>query len=385
MSSGKSVMSDDNSSSLADTYITPTYDRSLMLVKGRGSTVWDAQGKSYIDLLSGVAVCSTGHCHPAVVAAIRKQAGELIHCSNHFYVPGQGELAQQLALITGLSHVFLANSGTEANEAALKLARVRTGKKQFIAFENGFHGRTKGSLACTYKPQIREPFGPFTTECTFLPYGNAEILQQAINDETAAVIVEPVLGEAGVIIPQDGFLRQVREICDEKQVLLIVDEIQTGMGRTGRWLACEHEGVTPDIVTLAKGIASGFPLGAMVSKEGLAFAPGEHGGTYNGGPLACAAALASLMIIEDLLPDVERKGELFRRALIDYHPRVKGLMIGITVGDRCRDIRDRCRDRGVLVNCAGNGNIRLLPPLVITDDEITTAIGIIREVIDDIV
>jgi len=317
-------MSDANiSSSLADTYITPIFDRSLMIVKGSGSTVYDAQGRSYIDCFGGVAVCSTGHCHPAVVAAIRKQAGILIHCSNHFYVPGQGELAQQLASITGLSHVFLTNSGTEANEAALKLARVRTGKKQFFAFENGFHGRTRGSLACTYKPQIREPFGPFTTDCSFLPYGDPVVLEEAVNHETAAVIVEPVQGEAGVIIPPKGFIRQVREICDEKNILMIADEIQTGMGRTGRWLACEHEGVTPDIVTLAKGIASGFPLGAMVSSEDLVFAPGEHGGTYNGGPLACATALASLEVIEEILPYVERKGELFSRNLKEFDSRVK--------------------------------------------------------------
>ncbi|MBN1167502.1 MAG: acetylornithine/succinylornithine family transaminase [Methanospirillaceae archaeon] len=378
-------MSDSfESQRLTERYITPLFDRSLLLVAGKGCTVWDTEGRSYLDLVGGIAVCSTGHCHPAVVAAIQNQASRLIHCSNNFFIPGQGQLGERLASITGLSHVFLTNSGTEATEAALKLARVRTGKKQFIAFEDGFHGRTSGSLACTYKPQIREPFGPFATDCTFLPYGDAEELNKAISDTTAAVLIEPVQGEAGVLLPPPGFLAEVREICTDTGALMMADEIQTGMGRTGTWLACEHEGVTPDIITLAKGIGSGFPVGAMVAGKDLAFAPGEHGGTYNGGPLACAAALASIDVIESLMPFVREKEALFAKGLSEFHPRTRGLMIGITVGDRCPEVRDRCQKEGVLVNCTGHGIIRMLPPLVITKEEISFATSVISEAIHEI-
>jgi acetylornithine/N-succinyldiaminopimelate aminotransferase len=360
-------------------YYQPVFTRDMKIVRGRGAKVWDEEGNEYIDLVAGIAVASTGHCHPAVVEAICRQARELIHCSNLYYIPGQAELAKRLSEITGLSKVFLTNSGTEATEAAIKLARVRTGRKEFVAFTHGFHGRSTGALAVTHKPAIREPFEPLEPKCTFVDYGDLPALRRAVTEDTAGVFVEPVQGEAGVIIPPEGFIAGVREICDERGPLLIDDEVQTGMGRTGRWLAIEHEGVAPDIVTLAKGIGSGFPMGAIVAREGLEFKKGEHGSTFAGGPLACAAALATIGVIEGILPSVIPKGERFRKGLSDYSPRVRGLMIGITAGQRCSEVQKRCAARGVLINCAGDGNIRLVPPLVIGEDEIDAAIEVIHE------
>jgi acetylornithine/N-succinyldiaminopimelate aminotransferase len=314
-----------------------------------------------------------------VVEAICRQAGELIHCSNLYYVPHQLELARKLSEITSLGKVFLTNSGTEATEAAIKLARVRTGRKRFVAFTHGFHGRSTGALAVTHKPAIREPFEPLEPRCSFVEYGDLDGLRKAVDSDTAGVFVEPIQGEAGVIIPPEGFLAGVREVCDKSGALMILDEVQTGMGRTGRWLAIQHEGVVPDIVTLAKGIASGFPMGALVAREGLEFKAGEHGSTFAGGPVACAAALATIRVIEEILPAVVPKGERFRAGLSDFSPRVRGLMVGITLGQRCPEVQKRCAARGVLVNCAADGNIRLVPPLVIRDDEIDAAIEVIHE------
>jgi acetylornithine/N-succinyldiaminopimelate aminotransferase len=317
-----------------------------------------------------------------VVEAICDQARQLIHCSNLYYVPNQAELAEKLVGITGLGKAFLSNSGAEANEGAIKLARVRTGRKKFVAFTHGFHGRTCGSLAVTHKPAIREPFEPLSPACTFVDYGDLDALQGAVDKDTAGVFVEPIQGEAGVLIPPDSYLRGIRDICDDTGALMIVDEVQTGMGRTGKWLAIQHTGVTPDIVTLAKGLASGFPIGALVAREGLEFGRSEHGSTFAGGPLACAAALATIGVIEEVLPDIPGKGKRFMRELAPHNPRGRGLMIGISVGDRCAEIQRTCAEHGVLVNCAADGNLRLIPPLVITDEEIDAAVGVINAAFD---
>jgi acetylornithine/N-succinyldiaminopimelate aminotransferase len=359
-------------------YYMPAFSRDLMLVRGQGSMVWDADGKEYIDCVAGIAVCSTGHCHPDVVNAICDQAHRLIHCSNLYYVPHQAELAQKLAGITGMHKVFFSNSGAEATDGALKLARVRTGRKKFVAFTHGFHGRTVGSLAVTHKPAIREPFEPLGIPCTFVEYGDLDGLAKAVDRDTAGVIVEPIQGEAGVIIPPDSFFTGIREICDRTGALMIVDEVQTGMGRTGKWLAIRHTGAEPDMVTLAKGITSGFPMGALLAREGLEFRKSEHGSTFAGGPLACAAALATIGVIEKILPDIGRKGERFRAGFKKFNPRVRGLMIGITAGEKCPDIQKVCADNGVLVNCAADGNLRLVPPLVITDAEIDRVVQVVN-------
>ena len=363
---------------LDERYVMPAFSRDMAIVRGEGSTVWDADGKKYLDCVAGIAVCSTGHCHPAVVKAICDQAHELIHCSNLYYVPHQGDLAKKLVEITGLRKAFFSNSGAEATDGALKLARVRTGKKKFVAFTHGFHGRTVGSLAVTHKPAIREPFEPLGLIRTFVEYGDLEGLKKAVDNDTAGVIFEPIQGEAGVIIPPDSFIEGIREICDDTGTLMIADEVQTGMGRTGKWLAMQHTNVMPDIVTLAKGIASGFPMGALVAREDLEFKKSEHGSTFAGGPLACAAALATIGVIEKILPDVARKGERFGRGLAALNPRVRGLMIGMTIGDKCPDVQKKCAANGVLVNCAADGNLRLVPPLVITDAEIDRVVGVIN-------
>lgn len=363
---------------LDERYYMPAFSRKIALVKGEGSKVWDADGKEYLDCVAGIAVCSTGHCHPLVVKAICDQAHQLIHCSNLYYVPNQGDLAKKLVEITGMHKAFFSNSGAESTDGALKLARVRTGKKKFVAFTHGFHGRTVGSLAVTHKPAIREPFEPLGMVKTFVDYGDVDALRKVVDTDTAGVIVEPIQGEAGVIIPPDSFLEGIREVCDKSGALMIVDEVQTGMGRTGRWLAMQHTKVKPDIVTLAKGIASGFPMGAIVAREGLEFKAGEHGSTFAGGPLACAAALATIGVIEKVLPDVPGKGERFRKGLEHHNPRVRGLMIGVTVGDKCPDIQKKCAGEGVLVNCAADGNLRLVPPLTMTESEIDRVVRVIN-------
>lgn len=363
---------------LDERYFMPAFSRDMAIVKGEGSKVWDGEGKEYIDCVAGIAVCSTGHCHPEVVRAICDQAHQLIHCSNLYYVPHQGEVAKKLVEVTGLHKAFFSNSGAEATDGALKLARVRTGKKKFIAFTHGFHGRTIGSLAVTHKPGIREPFEPLGMEKTFVEYGDLEGLKKAIDSDTAGVIVEPIQGEAGVIIPPDSFFEGIREVCDKSGALMIVDEVQTGLGRTGKWLAIQHTKVKPDIVTLAKGIASGFPMGALLAREDLEFRKSEHGSTFAGGPLACAASLATLGVIEKILPEVPAKGERFRNGLAKYNPRVRGLMIGATIGDKCPEIQKKCAEQGVLVNCAADGNLRLVPPLTISNAEIDTVVKVLN-------
>jgi len=360
-------------------YVMPAFTRDMMITRGLGSTVWDSEGKEYIDCVAGIAVCSTGHCHPAVVKAICDQAHELIHCSNLYYVPHQAELAKKLVELSGLEKAFFSNSGAEANDGALKLARVRTGRKKFVSFIHGFHGRTIGSLAVTHKPAIREPFEPLGLECSFVEYGDLESLKEVIDKETAAVLVEPVQGEAGVITPPAGFLEGVREICDDHGTLMIADEVQTGMGRTGKWFGYQHTRVMPDILTIAKGIASGFPMGALVAGNGLEFRKSEHGSTFAGGPLACATALATIDVIEEILPSIAAKAERFRKGLSRHHPRVAGLLIGMSTGDRCASIRDACAEKGVLVNCAADGNLRLMPPLVISNIEIDRVIEVVNE------
>ena len=362
-------------------YYMPAFTRDMMIVRGKGAIVWDDQDKEYIDCVAGIAVCSTGHCHPSVVRAICNQAQSLIHCSNLFHVPHQAALAERLVQISGLHKAFFSNSGAEANEGAIKLARIATGRTRFVAFAHGFHGRTCGSLAVTHKPAIREPFNPLEPQCTFVEFGDLDALSRAVGPDTAGVFVEPIQGEAGVIMPGEGFLEGVREICDQKGALMIADEIQTGMGRTGKWFAYQHTGVVPDIVTIAKGIASGFPMGALCAREGLEFKKSEHGSTFAGGPLACAAALATIEVIEEILPEVEGKGKRFMNGLAVHNPRGRGLLVGITAGEHCGAIQKRCREMGVLINCAADGNIRIIPPLVITNQEIDMAVRVIDDAI----
>ena len=373
------------SKELEDSYYMKAFGRDLKIVKGSGSYVWDENGKKYLDCVAGIAVCSTGHCHVDVVNAICNQAKELIHISNLYYVPNQGELAKKIVEISGIpgGRAFFSNSGAEANEGAIKLARVRTGRKNFVAFVDAFHGRTMGSLAVTYKPAIREPFEPLEPKCIFVEYGNLEALAEAVDENTAGVFIEGIQGEAGIVPAPEGFYEGVRKICDEKGALMICDEVQSGMGRTGKWFYYQSTGVTPDIVSIAKGIASGLPMGGIVAREGLSFNAGEHGSTFAGGPLVCAAALATIQVIEENLAEVAEKGRMFMEGLKEYSPRGMGLMIGIPAGEeRCKEIAAICRENGVLVNCASHGTIRLVPPLTITKDEIKEAVSVIKDAFD---
>lgn len=370
-----------SSKELEDLYFMKAFGRDLKIVKGSGSYVWDENGKKYLDCVAGIAVCVTGHCNPEVVDAICNQAKELIHISNLYYVPNQGELAKKIVEMTGIkgARAFFSNSGAEANEGAIKLARVRTGRKNFVAFVDGFHGRTLGSLAVTHKPAIREPFEPLEPKCTFVKYGDLDALEKAVDENTAGVFIEGIQGEAGIVPAPEGFYEGVRKICDKKGALMICDEVQSGMGRTGKWFYYQHTGITPDIVSIAKGIASGLPMGAIVARDGLTFNPGEHGSTFAGGPILCAAALTTIKIIEENLSLISEKGKMFMDGLSAYSPRGMGLMIGIPAGDeeRSHKIAEICRKNGVLVNCASHATIRVVPPLTISKEEIKEAVSVI--------
>lgn len=363
----------------------PVTDRSLKIVRGQGNYVWDDSGKRYLDCVAGIAVCNAGHCHPAVAEAICAQAKKLVHTSNLYYPSNQEEFAQKLVEITGIfsGNVFMCNSGAEANEAALKLARLRTGRKEFVSFKNDFHGRISMPLSTTYKPEIRGPFSDFGPKCTFVDYGDIEGLKEAVTEDTAAVIVEGVQGEAGVLPAPKGFYEGIREICDQTGALMICDEIQTGFGRTGEWFYYQNTEAVPDIVSMAKAIANGLPMGAIVARSDLCFTKGEHGSTFSGGPLVCAAGLATADVLKDLIPQVREKSELFKRCLSERNPRVCGLMIGFDVEGSNKDVRDECMKGGLLVNATGKNTIRLLPPLTIERKEIESACSIINGVINE--
>lgn len=351
----------------------------LVLSHGSGCYVWDVEGNKYLDLVSGLAVSSLGHGHPALVSAISKQAGEALHVSNLFTSPGQIALAERLLDLTQApegSKVFFANSGTEAIEAAIKLSR-RTGRTGIVAAEGAFHGRTTGALALTYKPAYREPFEPLIPGISHVPYGDVEALRTAVTAETAAVVLEPVQGEAGVITPHSGYLRAAREITSAAGALLIVDEIQTGIGRTGRWFGYEHEGIRPDAITLAKGLGGGVPIGAMVtfgSAVSDLLTVGQHGTTFGGNPLAAAAGLAVLETIEeqDLVGNAHRMGDYLTQQVIAVgHPlitgvRGAGLLRAITLAEPVSSqVAQRARDRGIIINPVAPDALRLAPPLII--------------------
>lgn len=287
---------------LEDTFEAQTYaKRPVVIVRGKGALVWDTEGKEYIDCVAGHGVSLTGHCHPKIVEAIKRQAEKLITCPGILYNDARAELVEKLAKIApkGLTRTFLSNSGTEAVECAIKVARKYTGKKEIIAMTKGFHGRSLGALSATWEKKYREPFEPLVPGFNHVKFGDADEVREAINENTAAVIVEPVQGEAGIYPAPEGYLKELREICDEKDVLLIFDEIQSGLGRTGEMFACMHWGVTPDIMTLAKGIAGGVPMGATIAREEVmnSLKEGEHGTTFGGNPLACAAANTTLDVI----------------------------------------------------------------------------------------
>jgi predicted acetylornithine/succinylornithine family transaminase len=377
--------------------VMQTYRREeVCFSRGKGARLWDLSGKEYLDMAGGVAVNGLGHCHPAVVKALKAQAGRLIHTSNLYHIQRQAELASKLAplLPAGLEKLFFGNSGTEAVEGALKLAVLSTGRRGIVAALNSFHGRTAAALGATGQEKYRKGLdGLLPASVSFVKYGDAEELEAKLSADTAAVILEPIQGEGGVVAPPEGYLRKARELCDRHGALLIFDEIQTGFGRTGKMFACQHEGVSPDIMTMAKALGGGMPIGAIAAngKAAAAFSAGTHGSTFGGNPLACAAACAVLdtLAARDLTNAAAKKGALlFRRleALRAKYPalikevRGKGLMVGIAMeGEGAKAFKAYALSRRVLVNVAADTVVRLLPPLVITKRQITAFIAVLED------
>ena len=377
------------SSVVQNNYGTP----SIALVKGKGIVVTDADGKQYLDFLGGIATSILGHAHPSIVKAVSKQVATLSHISNFYAHPNAVELAEKLVSMTGdkSARVFFCQSGAEANEAAFKLSR-RTGRVRAVAAQGAFHGRTMGALSLTGQPSKREPFLPLIKGVKHVPFGDIESMRRAVTKKTAMVIIEPMMGEAGVIVPPADYLQQIRQLCDEKGALLVIDAVQTGIGRTGDWFGYEYAGITPDVITLAKGLGGGLPLGAMIAlgKAAELFQPGDHGSTFGGNPVTTAAGLAAIKFIETqkLLKKVEEKGSYLIQelALIPGVKEVRGagLLIGIEFESlNSSDVANSLRAAGVLVNAANPTTIRIAPALIVTDAQIEKFISIFKKVMSD--
>ncbi len=372
---------------MTEKYVFQTYARQpIVIVGGRGAVVRDIDGREYIDCVAGIAVNNVGHCHPKVVSAIKKQAELLIHTSNMYHTEPQALLAEKIVEITPMDRVFFCNSGTEAVEAALKLARRASGKTDFIATHGSFHGRSLGALSVTFNEKYRKPFEPLMPGVTFVPYDDADAIGDAITPKTAAVILESIQGESGVRVPSDNYLKTVRDVCDDRNTLLIIDEVQTGFGRTGKWFGFEHWGMEPDIMAMAKALGGGFPIGAMAAREEIAqkFQRGDHASTFGGSPLACAAALGTISALEDgLVKQSEKLGGYFIKRLKelkhDYirEVRGKGLMIGMELNMNGDIIVDKARGDGVLLNCISDTVLRFVPPLVITREQIDRVVEVL--------
>jgi acetylornithine/N-succinyldiaminopimelate aminotransferase len=382
-------MLDRWNSVVQNNYGTP----SIALIKGKGIVVTDADGKVYLDFLGGIATSILGHAHPAIVKAVTKQVSTLGHISNFYAHPNAITLAEKLVAMTGDKNakVFFCQSGAEANEAAFKISR-RTGKVRVVAAQGAFHGRTMGALSLTGQPSKREPFLPLIKGVKHVPYGDIEAMRKAISKKTAMVIIEPIMGEAGVIVPPADYLQQLRALCDDKGALLVIDAVQTGMGRTGDWFGYEYSGITPDVITLAKGLGGGLPLGAMIAlgKAADLFQPGDHGSTFGGNPVTTAAGLAAIDVIESkkLLNKVKQQGDYLIQeiALIPGVKEVRGagLLLGIELETlKASDIATAMRDAGVLVNAANATTVRIAPALIVTDAQINKFISILRKVISD--
>ncbi|MBT3167660.1 acetylornithine transaminase [Streptomyces sp. Vc74B-19] len=377
---------------MMDTFGTPR----IPLVRGRGARVWDAEGNEYLDFVGGIAVNSLGHAHPAVVRAVSEQVASLGHVSNLFMAEPTVRLAERLLRLAGRpdGRVYFSNSGAEANEAAFKIGRL-TGRTHMVSASGGFHGRTMGALALTGQPAKQLPFRPLPGDVTPVPYGDVEALRGAVTPGTALLVLEPVQGENGVVVPPPGYLRAAREITEATGTLLVLDEIQTGIGRTGRWFAAESEGVEADVVTLAKGLGGGLPVGATLAfgRAAQLLTPGAHGSTFGGNPVVCAAALAVLETIEraGLLDHVARTGQRLRHGLEDpRHPLVRevrgaGLLLGVVLdGDAAARVQRAAEDRGLLVNAVLPDVVRLAPPLIVSDREVDTFLGRFRAALDGV-
>lgn len=384
-------------------YLMDTYNRyPIMPVKGEGTRVWDSEGNAYLDFVAGIAVNSLGHCHPALVEAIKKQAETLIHCSNLYWNEKQIELARMISENSFGGKVFFANSGAEANEGAIKLARkyasLKYGGKRYkiITAKNSFHGRTFGALTATGQEKYHKGFGPLLAGFKYVPLNDIEALYEAVDDEVCAIMLEVIQGEGGIHEATPEYVKAVRKICDENDLLFILDEVQTGIGRTGKLFGYEHYGVVPDIMTLAKGLGGGFPIGAIVAKEDKAvFKPGDHASTFGGNPLACAAGIAVLNEVtkDGFLEGVDKKGKYFREGLetlqkkhkVVKEIRGKGLMVGCEVDlEDASEIVLKALEKGLLINSVSHNVLRFVPPLIVTEEEIDEALQILDDVLSEI-
>ena len=382
----------------ADKVIMHTYGRQpLVLVKGEGCRVWDDQGREYLDCVAGLAVVNLGHAHPAIAKAAAAQLTQLVHVSNIYYTTPMVELAEALVRLSFADRVFFANSGAEVNEGAIKLVRrysrerFGAGRHRIICMENSFHGRTLGALSATGQPKFWQGFDPLLPGFSFVPFNDLEAVAQAVDDTVCAVMLEPIQGEGGVCLPSPDYLKGVRQLCNDKGLLLILDEIQTGLGRTGKLFAQENFGITPDVMTLAKALANGLPMGALLAtaEVAAAFVPGTHASTFGAGPVVAAAANTALSLLSapEFLAGVRERGVFVEKGLLALQaelPVIKevrglGLMWGLELTQEGTPVVAACRERGLLLNCTQGNVIRLLPPLVITPKELDAAIGILRD------
>ena len=382
-------------------YLMNTYTRyPVGISRGHGTRVYDMEGREYLDFLAGIAVNALGHCHPKVTLAIQKQAQSLLHASNLFYTEPQISLARVLVDHSFADKVFFCNSGAEANEAAIKLARRwaherdGAGRFEIVSMVNSFHGRTLATLTATGQDKVQKGYEPLPEGFRYVPFNDVEALSQAVTTKTAAVLLEPVQGEGGVWVATQGYLKACRDICSERGALLMFDEVQTGIGRTGRLFAYEHFGVAPDVMTLAKGLGGGVAIGACLATDAVAkvFVPGSHASTFGGNPLACAAAVAVLEVIledQDILGHCARMGEHFRKSLEDLQggcPTIKeirgmGLLIGIEISCDARELVEGLRKRGVLANATSDRVLRFVPPLIVSQAEIDRVVATLGDVI----
>lgn len=359
--------------------------QSVVFERGEGCYLFDINGKKYLDLVAGIATVAIGHSHPEFIAKVSEQLKKLVHASNLYYTIPQIELAEKLEKITGMDRFFFCNSGTEAVEASLKFARKASGRKKFVAFTNCFHGRTMGSLSVTYKEKFRKPFEPLVQPVEFAKFNDVEDLEKKVDKETSAVILELIQGEAGVFPADKEFVKTIFELKEKYGFLVIIDEVQTGFGRTGRWFAKEHYDVEPDIMAMAKAMGSGFPIGCSAISEEIAekLEIGDHGSTFGGNPLACSASLATIEIIEKykLVENAERMGDYFMKRLRELFSEVrgKGLMIGVRVANAGEIVR-KALDEGLLLNATSEDNLRIIPPLTIGKEEIDLSVEILSKI-----
>ena len=374
----------------------------VQFARGDGVWLWDSEGKQYLDALAGIAVCGLGHAHPEVTQAIATQAASLVHTSNLYRIEVQERLAARLCELSGLERVFFCNSGAEANETAIKIGRAYGRQRgfespQIIVANDSFHGRTLGALSATGNPKVHSGFEPLVPGFVHVPYDNAEAIAQAVvqNPETSAVLLEPVLGEGGIVIPKPDYLQQVREICDRHELLLMLDEIQTGMGRTGRWFAFQHSTASPDVMTLAKALGNGVPIGACLARGVAAevLQPGSHGSTFGGNPLACSAAVAVLEVMtrDGLVEKAAQRGRALEAALADKlsgqncvrEIRSHGLMIAVELDRPCPELVAMALERGLLLNVTAGSVIRMLPPLIIEPEHVERIATELAELVRD--